>query len=126
LPRIASRRFGLGSSRRKTVRQRAVSKPTHLTTDKLFEDLGFSTEEAAVLELKLTLHNEIMKVVAKRKFTSRDVEKLLDISQPKASDLLNGKISQMTADRLTKYLHRLGRRVKVTTIVAKLRGKQVA
>jgi predicted XRE-type DNA-binding protein len=97
-----------------------------VTTDKLFEDLGFSTEEAAVLELKLTLHNEIMKVIAKRKFTSRDVEKLLDISQPKASDLLNGKISQMTADRLTKYLHRLGRRVKVTTTAAKLIGKQVA
>jgi predicted XRE-type DNA-binding protein len=108
------------------MRRRAVSQSTHLTTDKLFEDLGFSTEEAAVLELKLTLHNEIMKVVAKRKFTSRDVEKLLDISQPKASDLLNGKISQMTADRLTKYLHRLGRRVKVTTTVAKPLGKQVA
>ncbi len=108
------------------MRRRAVNKSTHLTTDKLFEDLGFSTEEAAVLELKLTLHNEIMKVVAKKKFTSRDVEKLLDISQPKASDLLNGKISQMTADKLTKYLHRLGRRVKVTTTVAKRLGKQVA
>lgn len=108
------------------MRRRAVSQPTHVTTDKLFENLGFSTEEAAILERKLTLHNEIMKVVAKRKFTSRDIEKLLDISQPKASDLLNGKISQMTADRLTKYLHRLGRRVKVTTTVAKRPGKQVA
>ncbi len=108
------------------MHRKTVSQSTHVTTDKLFEDLGFSTEEAAVLELKLTLHNEIMKVVAKRKFTSRDVEKRLDISQPKASDLLNGKISQMTADRLTKYLHRLGRRVKVTTTVAKRPGKQVA
>ena len=108
------------------MRAKTISKPTHVTTDKLFEDLGFSTEEAAVLELKLTLHGEIMKVVEKRKLSSRDVEKLLDISQPKASDLLNGKISQMSADRLTKYLHRLGRRVKVTTTVAKGRGKRVA
>jgi predicted XRE-type DNA-binding protein len=108
------------------MRRRTVTQRTHVTTDKLFEDLGFSTEEAAVLELKLSLHGEIMKVVEKRKYTSRDVEKLLDISQPKASDLLNGKISQMTADRLTKYLHRLGRRVRVTTTVAKDRSKQVA
>ena len=108
------------------MRAKTVNTPTHVTTDKLFEDLGFSTEEAAVLELKLTLHGEIMKVVERRRLKSRDVERLLDISQPKASDLLNGKISQMTADRLTKYLHRLGRRVKITTTVAKGRRKQVA
>ena len=94
------------------------NKPTHVSKDKLFEDIGFSTEEAAVLEFKLTLHNEIMKVVKKKKLTSRQLEKILDITQPRASELLNGKISQMTADRLTKYLHRLGRRVKITTEAA--------
>ncbi len=94
------------------------NKPTHISKDKLLEDIGFSKEEAAVLEFKLTLHNEIMKVVKKRKLTSRQLEKILDIPQPRASELLGGKISQMTADRLTKYLHRLGRQVKVTTKVA--------
>jgi predicted XRE-type DNA-binding protein len=90
-------------------------KAAHVSTDKLFEDLGFSREQAAVLELKLSLHNEIMKVVKKRKLTSRQLEKQLDVTQSRASELLNGKISQMTADRLTKYLYRLGRQVKVTT-----------
>ncbi len=103
-----------------------TDKPTHVTTNKLFEDLGFSTEEAAVLELKLTLHNEIMKVVEKKKLSSKDIQKLLDVSQPKASDLLNGKISQMTADRLTKYLYRLGRQIKVTTTAFKLQRTEVA
>ncbi len=98
------------------------SKPTHVSADNLWGDLGFSTEEAAILELKLTLHNEIMKVVNKQKLTSTDVQKRLDITQPKASELLNGKISQMTADRLTKYLYRLGRQVKVTTKPAKHQG----
>jgi predicted XRE-type DNA-binding protein len=102
------------------------SKPTHVSTDSLFEDLGFSTEQAAVLELKLSLHNEIMKVVAKRKLTSRQLEKILDITQSRASELLNGKISQMTADRLTKYLYRLGRQVKVTTTRGKRHSQQVA
>lgn len=103
-----------------------ATKPSHVSTDKLFEDIGFSSEEAAVLEFKLTLHNEIIKVVKKKKLTSRQLEKLLDIPQPRASELLNGKISQMTADRLAKYLHRLGRQVKVTTKAAKLQGLEVA
>jgi predicted XRE-type DNA-binding protein len=95
-----------------------ISKPTHVSTDKLFEDLGFSTEQAAVLELKLALHNEIMKVVARQKLTSRQLERILDIPQSRASELLNGKIAQMTADRLTRFLYRLGRRVKVSTTAA--------
>ena len=103
-----------------------TTKPTHVSTDKLFEDLGFSREQAAVLELKLSLHNEIMKVVKKRKLTSRQLEKILDVTQSRASELLNGKISQMTADRLTKYLYRLGRQVKVTTTRGPLQGTEVA
>ncbi|MEX2170974.1 MAG: XRE family transcriptional regulator [Pirellulales bacterium] len=103
-----------------------TSKPTHVSTDKLFEDLGFSKEQAAVLELKLALHNEIMKVVEKQKLTSRQLEKLLDIPQSRASELLNGKISQMSADRLTKFLYRLGRQVQVTTTKGALLATEVA
>lgn len=103
-----------------------TNKATHVSMDNLFEDLGFSKEQAAVLELKLSLHNEIIKVVEKRKLTSRHLEKILDITQSRASELLNGKISQMTADRLTKYLHRLGRQVKVTTTRGTLQGAEVA
>ena len=101
-----------------------INKPTYVSQDKLFEDLGLTSEEAAVLEFKLTLHNEIMKVVKKKKFTSRQLEKLLDISQPRASELLNGKISHMTADRLTKYLHRLGRKLRVTTKATELQAQR--
>jgi len=101
-------------------------KATHVSTDRLFEDLGFSKEQAAVFELKLSLHKEIMKVVKKQKLTSRQLEKLLDVTQSRASELLNGKIAQMTADRLTKYLYRLGRQVKVTTTRGASRGREIA
>jgi predicted XRE-type DNA-binding protein len=88
--------------------------------------MGFTPEEAAILEFKLSLHNEIMKVVKRKKLTSRKLEEILDITQPKASELLNGKISSMTADRLTKYLHRLGRQVKVTTKAARVQHSEAA
>lgn len=103
-----------------------TSNALHVSTDRLFEDLGFSKEQAAVLELKLSLHNEIMKVVAKRKWTSRQLERILDVPQSRASELLNGRIAQMTADRLTKYLFRLGRQVKVTTTRGADQGSAVA
>lgn len=91
------------------------SKPTHITEGSVFEDLGFSSEEAAVLRLKTTLYAEIVKVVEKRKLSGRDLEKLLDVPQPRVSELLSGKISKMTVDKLTKYLHRLGKEVRVMT-----------
>ena len=106
---------------------RENNKPSHVSKESLFEDLGFSSEEAAVLRLKTTLHLEILKVVKKRKLTGRELEKLLDEPQPRVSELLTGKISKMTADKLTKYLHRLGKEIRVMTKNApKLQGSEVA
>ena len=99
----------------KNAKQRKASKPSHVTRGNVFADLGFRSEEAAILRLKTELHLEIMKVIEKRGLTSRELEKLLDVPQPRVSELVNGKISRMTADLLTKYLHRLGREVTVKT-----------
>jgi predicted XRE-type DNA-binding protein len=91
------------------------NEPSHVTRGNVFADLGFSSEEAAVMAMKTQLHIEIMKAIKNRKLTRSQVEKLLDVPQPRVSELLSGKISGMTADRLTKYLYRLGREVKVST-----------
>lgn len=91
------------------------SKPTHISTDNVFEDLGFSPDEAAVLRMKTALHMEIMQVIENRKLSRRDLEQVLGVPQPRVSELLSGKISKMTADKLAKYLHRLGRQVEIAT-----------
>lgn len=98
-----------GSAKQKT------SKRSHVTRRNVFEDLGFTAEEAAILELKSEIHLEIMRVVKKQRLTPRQLEKLLDVPQPRVSELTSGKISRMTADLLTKYLYRLGREVTVKT-----------
>jgi len=105
-----------------------INKPEHVSTkDSLWEDVGFTKEEGAVLELKLALHREIMKVIEKEKITPRQVSRLLDIQQPQVSLLTTGKVSKMSVDKLTKYLHRLGRNIEVKTIkVRKLQGTEVA
>jgi predicted XRE-type DNA-binding protein len=105
---------------------RKTSKATHVTRGNVFEDLGFSPEEAAILRMKTQLHIEIMRAIEKQKLTPRQLEKLLDVPQPRVSELTSGKISRMTADLLAKYLYRLGREVEMKTKESRNRGAVVA
>jgi predicted XRE-type DNA-binding protein len=90
------------------------NKPNHLSKGNVIDDLGFSPEEAAVIKLKASLHAEIMRLVEKRKLKARELEKILDQPQPRVSELLSGKISNMSAEKLVGYLSRLGVEIKVS------------
>jgi len=80
----------------------------------VIDDLGLSSEEAAAIKLKMSLHAEIMRIVEKKKLGSRQLEKILDQPQPRISELLNGKISKMSAEKLAGYLSRLGVEIKIS------------
>lgn len=103
-----------------------TNKATHVTRGNVFADLGFSAEEAAILPMKTQLHIEIMREVEKQGLTPRQLEKLLDVPQPRVSELTSGKISRMTADFLAKYLYRLGREVEMKTKQSRKRAAVVA
>jgi predicted XRE-type DNA-binding protein len=90
------------------------NKPTHISRGNVIDDLGFSSEEAAAIKLKASLHVEIMRIVKKKKLRSRQLEKILDQPQPRISELLNGKISKMSAEKLAGYLSRLGVEIKIS------------
>ena len=102
------------------------NKPSHVSRGNVFEDLGFSAEEAAILRMKTQLHIEIMRAIEKQRLTPRQLEKVLDVPQPRVSELVNGKISRMTADLLAKYLYRLGREVEMKTKARRSRAAAVA
>jgi len=91
-----------------------ANKPIHISKGNVIDDLGFSPEEAAAIKLKASLHAEILRIVEKRKLRPRQLEKILDQPQPRISELLNGKISKMSAEKLAGYLSRLGVEVKVS------------
>jgi predicted XRE-type DNA-binding protein len=90
------------------------NKPRHISKGNVIDDLGFSPEEAAAIKLKASLHAEILLIVEKRKLRPRQLEKILDQPQPRISELLNGKISKMSAEKLAGYLSRLGVEIKVS------------
>jgi len=90
-------------------------KSIYISKGNVIDDLGFSPEEAAAIKLKASLHAEILRLVEKRKLKSRQLEKILDQPQPRISELLNGKISKVSAEKLVGYLSRLGVEIKVST-----------
>lgn len=106
------------------TKTKAANRPSHVTMGNVFEDLKFSSDEAAVMALKVQLHGEIIKAVKRKKLTPRQLEKVLDVPQPRVSELLGGKISKMTSDKLAKYLCRLGRSVQIKT--KKVEGVEAA
>ncbi len=74
----------------------------------VFHDLGFNDNESVSLTLKADLHLKILDIVEKQKVTPRELEKILDVPQPRVSELLNGKISTLSIEKLISYLEKLG------------------
>jgi predicted XRE-type DNA-binding protein len=94
------------------------NKTGHVSKGNVIDDLGFSPEEAAAIKLKTSLHMEIMRIIEKRKLKARELEKILDQPQPRISELLNGKISKMSAEKLAGFLSRLGFEIKISACKA--------
>jgi len=53
--------------------------------------------------VKADLHQDILKLIKKKKFTPRQLEKLFDIPQPRVSELLRGKLSLLSVSKLLYY-----------------------
>ena len=72
----------------------------------VFEDLGFSPQEAANLKIKTDLHTKIVRQAGH--YTQQQLQKVLSISQPRVSDLLHGKMSKFSLEMLLIYAQKLG------------------
>lgn len=74
----------------------------------VFSDLGFSDEQSLALTFKAEIHSKILDVVKSKKISPRELEKTLDVPQPRVSELLNGKLSSVSIEKLLTYLERMG------------------
>jgi len=84
----------------------AGDRATHVTRGNVLDDLGFAPEHATALKFKAELYQAILKVA--KKYTQRELQILLGEPQPRVSELLNGKISNKSVDKLLTYAGRLG------------------
>jgi predicted XRE-type DNA-binding protein len=81
----------------------------------VFEELGFDSEEAANLKIRADLMIELSKLIKSRALTQAMAASLFGVSQPRVSDLINGKIERFSIDMLIAMLGRAGVAIKFTT-----------
>ena len=79
----------------------------------VFEDLGFSREEAEHLKIRSALMAAIVKVIKVRKLTQSSAAAIFGVSQPRISDLVRGKIDLFSIDTLVEMLAKADVRVEV-------------
>lgn len=79
----------------------------------VFRDLGFGPKEAANLRIRSELMDQLSALIAKRGLTQSAAAKIFDVSQPRVSALVRGKIDLFTIDALVDMLVRAGCRVSV-------------
>src|ERR1700676_84380 len=78
------------------------------STGNVFRDLGFSEDEAEHLVIRADLLSQIQKVVTARRLKQAQLAKLLQVSQPRVSDLLRGRLHLFSLETLIDMLGRLG------------------
>jgi predicted XRE-type DNA-binding protein len=90
-----------------------MSKSNHVTTGDVLDDLGFSRSEASALKIKASIVEAILAEIDRRGFTQRQLVDLLDEYQPNVSNLLHGRISKVSIEKLLSYADRLKMRSSV-------------
>jgi predicted XRE-type DNA-binding protein len=79
----------------------------------VFDDLGFSREEAVALTMKAALHRKIVQYA--KHYSQTQLRKMLGESQPRISDLMRGKISKFSLEMLVTYADALNMRPEIKT-----------
>lgn len=77
----------------------------------IFEDLGFPDAEEAQAKSKLAI--EIFLIIKAKRLTQKEAAKIMKTSQSHVSDILRGKLSNFTIDRLLRCLLALGKDVEI-------------
>src|SRR5574337_1506821 len=78
----------------------------------VFKDLGFKDAEARLAKTELAY--KINNLIDEKNLSQVEAAKILEINQPKVSDLMNGRLSGFSMERLIRFLTQLGQDVKIT------------
>lgn len=82
-----------------------------ISSGSVYADLGLKNHEE--METKSNLVMEISKAIKKRKLTQTQAAELFGISQPKLSELLNGRFRGYSVERLIHFLNEMGQDVDI-------------
>jgi predicted XRE-type DNA-binding protein len=97
---------------------KGVNAVTHVTRGEVLDDLGFTRSEATALKFKADLLDAIRAEIERRRYTQRQLVDILDEHQPAVSNLIQGKINQVSIEKLLRYSDRLGMRARLKVLPA--------
>jgi predicted XRE-type DNA-binding protein len=83
------------------------SSASHVTTGDVLDDLVFSRSEASALKIKASILEAILAEIDRRGLTQGELVDMLDEYQPNVSNLLHGRISKVSIEKLLGYADRL-------------------
>lgn len=81
----------------------------------VFVDLGYSPEEAAILQMRADLMASLRKFIKTRKLTQSGAAEMLGVSQSRISDLTRGKWEKFSLEMLIILATKAGMRVTLKT-----------
>jgi len=81
------------------------------TSGNLFIDLGYSPEEAAILQMRADLMAGLRKFIKAKKLTQARAAEILGVSQSRVSDLNRGKWEKFSLEMLIILATKAGMRV---------------
>jgi predicted XRE-type DNA-binding protein len=84
------------------------------TFNNVWDALEDDAAERESLKIKSRMMMEIGQHLKEHKLTQTQAAKMMHVTQPRISDLINGKIDKFTIDMLITMLARLGLHVEVT------------
>jgi len=81
----------------------------------VFLDLGYSPDEAAILQMRADLMADIRKFVKAKKLTQAKAAEILGITQSRVSDLSRGKWEKFSLEMLITLATKAGMHVMLKT-----------
>jgi predicted XRE-type DNA-binding protein len=85
--------------------------PIFESSGNVFIDLGFEPGEAAILQMRATLMNDLREMIAASGMTQTQIAEQLGIAQSCVSDLVRGKWEKFSLEMLITLEARAGRQV---------------
>lgn len=79
-----------------------------VTKGNVFEDLGFDPAESADLALRVYLMAEIRRFIERNDLTQIKAAEFFGIKQPKISNIINGRVEEISSDYLVGLLAKTG------------------
>ena len=77
----------------------------------VFIDLGYSPEDAAILQMRADLMADLRKFIKTKKLTQAKTAEILGVSQSRVSDLIRGKWERFSLEMLITLATRAGMHV---------------